>query len=291
MKSYKFTVREAVGSLTVLSPLATLYAISAHTGIVNGLTVTQDGKRLATASDDYKAKIWDISSGAIGDEPILTLDHPGKVFSLAFNKDGSRVVTGVEDGTARIWDATTGKEVLTLRGHVDVVLAVAFNLDGTRVATASADGTAKIWNTSTGKQLFELRGHTNTVTSIAFSPDGMRVATVSRDGMTKLWDSSTGNELLTFEGDGSGLSDVAFSPDGKLLATGGDKGNHIYLLKIDDLIALARIRVTRELTNDECQKYLHLDQSACTPATAAPNTTAIPATDQNRVCQITNTRG
>ena len=266
-----------------------LTATTAHSGDVNGLTLTQDGKRLASASDDYKAKIWNVSSDTIDDEPIMTLEHPGGVSSIAFSKDGSRLVTGVQDGTARIWDAITGKEIMTLRGHTDFVVAVAFNPDGTRIATASEDGTVKTWNASTGKQLLELRGHTNAVTSIAFSPDGRRIATVSRDGTAKLWDAVTGNELLTFDGDGSGLSDVAFNPDGKLLATGGDNGVRVYLLQIDDLIALARGRVTRELTSGECQKYLHLDQSACAPVTAVPTTTAIPATDQGRVCQVTNT--
>jgi WD40 repeat protein len=268
-----------------------LTKLAAHSGPLNGLAVTQDGTRLATAGDDYKAKIWAISNGAISTEPLLTLDHPGIVYSVAFNKDGSRLVTGAQDGAARLWDTVTGKEILTLRGHADGVSATAFNPDGTRVATASWDGTAKVWDASTGEQLLELRGHTNVVTSVAFSVDGSRIATASRDGTTKLWDAATDNELLTFAGDGAGLNDLTFSPDGKLLAAGGDNGVRVYLLQLDDLIALARARVTRELTGDECRKYLHLDRSACAPETAVPTTTAIPPTDQKRVCQITNTGG
>ena len=267
-----------------------LNSIAAHSGAINGLAVSPDGSQIITASDDYKVKMWDVSS-TVGNEPTLTLDHPGSVYSTAINQDGTRLVTGVQDGTARIWDATTGKEIMSLRGHVDNVIAVAFNPDGTRVATTSADGAAKIWDASTGKQLLDLRGHTNAVTSIAFSPDGTRVATTSRDGTTKLWDATTGNELLTFDGDGSGLSDVIFSPGGKFLAVGGDSGVRVYLQNIDDLIALAHTRVTRELTSEECEKYLHLDQPACAPTTAVPTTTPIPATEQGRVCQVTNTGG
>ncbi len=268
-----------------------LKIVTSHSGIVNGLAISQDGTRLASASDDYKAKIWDISTGILRDEPSMILDHPGGVLAIAFDKDGSRLLTGTQDGAARIWDATTGKEMLTLRGHADSVLAVGFNPDGTRVATAAANGEVKVWDSSTGEQLLELPGHTNAVTSIAFSPGGARIATASRDGTAKLWDAVTGDELLTFEGDGSGLSDIAFSPDGKLLAAGGDNGVRVYLLRVEDLIALARSRVTRDLTSEECQKYLHLGQSACAPAMAVPTTTAIPATDQGRVCQVTNTGG
>lgn len=268
-----------------------LNGIFAHSGAINGLAISSDGSHIVTASDDYKIKIWDVSSDTVGNEPILTLDHPGSVYSTALNQDSTRLVAGVQDGTARIWDATNGKEIISLRGHMDSVIAVAFNPDGTSVATASVDGAAKIWETSTGKQLLDLRGHTNAVTSMAFSPDGTRVATVSRDGATKLWDAVNGNELLNFAGDGSGLSDVVFSPDGKFLAVGGDSGVRVYLLNLDDLIALAHTRVTRELTSGECQKYLHLDQSECASTTAVLTTTAIPVTEQGRVCQVTNTGG
>ncbi|MEO5887026.1 MAG: BMP family ABC transporter substrate-binding protein [Anaerolineales bacterium] len=268
-----------------------LGAISGHTSRINGITISQDGTRLATTSDDNKAKIWDISLEKLSDTPLLTVDHPSLVFAVAFNPDGSRLITGVQDGTARLWDTTTGQEILILRGHAHSVLAAAFQPNGKHVATASLDGTAKIWNMTSGENLFTLRGHTSEVTSIAYSPDGTRIATASRDGTAKLWDASTGQELLTFFGDGSGLSDIAFSPDGTRLATGGDNGVRVYLLRIDDLVALARTRVTRSLTSEECQKYLHLDQSNCSPVTSVPTTTPMPPATNGRVCQVTNTAG
>ncbi len=268
-----------------------LGAISGHTSFINRIATTQDGTHFATTGDDYKAKIWDISLEKLSDTPLLTLDHPGIVFAVAFNSDGSRLVTGIQDGTVRLWDATTGKDILILRGHADSVLAAAFHPNGKSVATASLDGTAKIWNITSGEDLLTLRGHTSEVTSIAYSPDGRRIATASRDGTAKLWDASTGEESLTFLGDGSGLSDIAFSPDGTRLATGGDNGVRVYLLQIEDLIALARTRVTRSLTNEECQKYLHLDRSNCSPQTSVSTTTPMPPAVNSRVCQVTNTAG
>ncbi len=268
-----------------------LGVISGHTSLINGIAISQDGTHLATTSDDNKAKIWDLSLEKISNTPLLTLDHPSLVFAVAFNPDGSRLVTGVQNGTARLWDEVTGQEILTLRGHADSVLAAAFHPNGKQVATASLDGTAKIWNINSGEDLFTLRGHTSEVTSIAYSPDGTRIATASRDGTAKLWDASTGQELLTFFGDGSGLSDIAFSPDGTRLATGGDNGVRVYLLRIDDLIALARTRLTRSLTSEECQKYLHLDQSNCSSTISVPTTTPMPPAANGRVCQVTNTAG
>ena len=265
--------------------------LSGHTGLVNAIAITQDGKYLATASDDYKAKIWDISSGQIGGTPLLTFETSGVVFSVAFNADGTRLATGNQDGTTRVWDVTIGKEIQALHGHADYVTAIGFSPDGTRISTSSSDGTAKAWNVSTGEEVFTLSSHTDAVTSIAYSPDGKRIATASNDGTAKLWDASTGEELLTFFGDGSGLDDVLFSHDGKLLATGGDGGVRVYLLQIDDLIALAKTRVTRSLSTEECQKHLHLSRATCAPTTSIPTTTPMPPAENGRVCQVTNTGG
>ena len=44
-----------------------------------------------------------------------------------------------------MWDAESGKELLTLRGHLDNVYGVAFSPDGKRLATASQDETVQVY--------------------------------------------------------------------------------------------------------------------------------------------------
>jgi hypothetical protein len=34
----------------------------------------------------------------------------------------------------------------------------------------------------------------------------------------------------------------------------------MYLVRLEDLMALAKSRVTRNLTSEECQQYLHVEQ-------------------------------
>jgi WD40 repeat protein/transcriptional regulator with XRE-family HTH domain len=270
---------------------AELAVISGHTAGVSAIKVSADGKHLATASYDYSVKLWDISSNKTGNIPLLTFELSGSVFSVAFDPKDQILATGGQDGNTILWDIATGNEIQVLRGHADYVTAIAFKSDGTRIATSSWDGTAKVWDSVTGQELFTLGSHIGAVTSIAFSPDGARIATASEDGTAKLWDASTGEELLTFFGNGSALYDILFSSDGKLLATGGNGGAHVYVLQIDELVALAKTRVTRSLTTEECQKYLHLTQAACVPTAVIPTTTPFPATAQGRVCQVTNTAG
>jgi WD40 repeat protein len=61
---------------------------------------------------------------------------------------------------------------------------------------------------------------------------------------------------------GTGAETVSFSPDGRwLLTTGFDGTARIYscdvCASLTDLLALARDRVTRQLTPEERHKYLH----------------------------------
>jgi WD40 repeat protein len=240
-----------------------LLTLTGHTEAVYGIAFSPDGKRLATASWDKTAKVWDATTG----KELLTLTgHTDVVYGIAFSPDGKHLATASADTTAKVWDATTGNELLTLTGHTDAVYGIAFSPDGTRLATAGWDKTAKVWDATTGKELLTLTGHTDAVYGIAFSPEGKRLATTSRDKTAKVWDATTGNELLTLTGHTDRVYGIAFSPDGKHLATASADGTvQVYALSIEDLMALARSRLTRTWTLDECKKYLQTDTCPPTP--------------------------
>ncbi len=65
-------------------------------------------QKLASASWDGTAKVWDLSTGH---EIVTFSHHPNTAWitSIAFSPDGSRgAYTGSDDDFVRAWDAATG---------------------------------------------------------------------------------------------------------------------------------------------------------------------------------------
>jgi len=138
---------------------------------------------------------------------------------------------------------------------------LAFSPDWRFLATSNNVGVISVQDLNSGEFILELGIHPPQVNDLAFSPDGKRLATASIDGTVKIWDAISRRELLTLSSPTGLILRVAFSPDGRRLASLADDGTlRVYAIQIDDLLALARSRLTRSLTTEECQQYLHVDQ-------------------------------
>jgi WD40 repeat protein len=112
-----------------------------------------------------------------------------------------------------------------------------------------------------------LSGHEGNVTGVAFNKQGTILATSGFDGTVRLWDLEFGemqtdpnsSEALSILTDQSlPLEGVDFSPDGRYVVSAGEDGLlRVFAVSIEDLMALARSRLSRGFTEDECQTYLH----------------------------------
>jgi WD40 repeat protein/basic membrane lipoprotein Med (substrate-binding protein (PBP1-ABC) superfamily) len=250
-----------------------LQVLRGHSAQVWNIAFSPQGNRLATVSNDRTLLIWDTSTAApTGDNrPLLKIQLPSWSYAIAFSPDGKRLAAGLNDGTGKIWDVASGTELMTLRGHDSEIWGIAFSPDGKFIATASNDRTVIVWDAASGQESLTLKGHSGAVNSVAFSPDGKILASASQDGTVKVWefgalDSSLSAEPqpLTLYGNTSPVIAVDFSPDGsRLLSAGLDGVVRLYVLQIDDLLTLARTRVTRALTGEECRQFLHRTPAQC----------------------------
>lgn len=238
------------------------FKLEGHTEPPHMVAFSPGGTRLVTGSDDGTARIWDAASG----EQQHVLRAGSDVHAAAFTPDGQFVLTGEGSGDVTVWDAASLEPRRTLPGHAAAVTDLAFGPDGL-VVSASEDGTAKVWDLDAGEERLTFAGHGVLLNQVAVSPDGTVVATTSDDRTTRLWDPASGRELLTLVGHDALVYGVAFDPDGRLLATASPDGTvALHVLPVDELVELARERVTRSLTDEECHRYLQ--RPTCDLATA-----------------------
>ena len=184
---------------------------------------------------------------------------------MAWSPDGKRLATASDDQTAKVWDAASGQELLTLSGHSGGVYSVAWSPDGKRLATASDDQTAKVWDAASGQEVLTLKATAAYVNSVAWSPDGKRLATASdgRDGEGVGRGQRPGSadpEAATQRCVQRGLEPGRQAAGHRLC---GDGTVQIYAIDIQQLLNLARSRVTRDLTPDECKRYFQTE--TCPP--------------------------
>lgn len=236
-----------------------------HREAVTSARFSPDGKLVVTASLDGTARVWDVKTGNL----LIELTHGRPrllpITSAMFSPDGKLVLTAGEDGTARIWEASTGREMVQLVGHTDAVDYAEFSPDGELVVTASRDRTARLWQARTGDVRAEFRGHRDWVFKAAFSGDGKFVVTASKDHTAQVWHSESGIKVARLLGHTDAVNSAAFDATGKLIITAGeDHTARIYKCNVCDsnegILDLASRRVTRTLTSQERQRYLHEPQ-------------------------------
>jgi WD40 repeat protein len=218
-------------------------ALAGHTGKVNALAVSADGRRLVSGGEDGLVIVWSlVKRPAFG----RTLDYSleaGTPRNITFNGDELILLQCAEDCLNRVvsrWDAATGQpkgEPLAFSNDQFRAFRMAFNSDGSALASGGMDNQVMLVDLAAGADIHEpLRGHGDYATAFAFSLDGKLLASSSLDNTILLWDTATGEpkgeialETQVFSVDPGGFWSLAFSPDGRLLAAGDGNGTiHVW---------------------------------------------------------------
>jgi WD40 repeat protein len=193
----------------------------------------------------------------------------GPGLSVAFfSTDGSYVITNNgdnQDPFFRIWEIDSGTMINGFGsddGSIIGGLRVEFSDDDERLVLGQFDGTVVVFDFTELRvgvppedaEIIRFAARNNLIASVRLSADGSTLATNGRNEPVALWTIETGEPLGEL-GEGGDLPVMAWDPSGLRLyvAEGGTVSLHS--LDVDELIGAAQDRLTRTMTEEECQRY------------------------------------
>lgn len=225
--------------------------LTAKSCVANGIVFSPDNTRIAAVGFGG-GRIWEVETGKVA-LTIPTIKGSGGFGAVAYSPDGERIATesqseeGTQEvSTLKVYHATTGKELLSLKGPTGPIKTLAFSRNGLLAAgggshawsrtkglggkvleSHAAYGTVTVWNGTSGQMLWNSRAHEATVEDLDFSPDGRWIVSTDHggdispggrhDGTVRIWDATTGREMAQHHGQNA-LA-VKFAPDGRLIAS------------------------------------------------------------------------
>jgi WD40 repeat protein len=230
-------------------------------GLLNGLRLSGNGRRLLILTD-VSSLVWDVASAAYLKTPVEMQDALGfgsGMCGCVISDDGQVVVVQDLDRLL-VWNVASG-HVVQMRGpypYPDRPLVL--SPDKRLLAVTDFDGKVVLLETGSLRIVRRLAGHAGGTTAATFTSDGTRLATAGLDKKIRIWEFATGRELLVLSGPGAQVMNLAFNSDGRQLAAATARGEAlVYALTVEDLVRVARSRITRSLTPGECRQFLHRD--------------------------------
>jgi WD40 repeat protein len=207
--------------------------LTKHSGNINDLAFTRNGRWLASASDDGTALLWRMSDKDPDKNSVTLKGHNSSVSKLAISSDDSLLATGSWDTKIRLWELNASDPSATSRildGNRSAIRSLAFSQHGKYLVSGSGDSQhsandvfALIWDLSNpSAQPTQLTGHTDIIAGVDISPDNRWVATAAWDGSARIWDlknSQSAHKVIKFD-PVNRVIHVKFSADGKWLAAG-----------------------------------------------------------------------
>jgi hypothetical protein len=198
-----------------------------HTATIKRISLTADGRMMATGSDDKTVRLWSLPDGKL----VRTLRPPigpgndGKVYAVALAPDGRWVAAGgwldtKGDEFVLIFDTATGAVTTRLGPLSGTINDLEVARSGNHLAVGlGGNNGIRVWETKGWRQVTEDRDYGGQVYGLSFAADG-RLAVTSFDGHIRLYGADGRLVRKAKAPGGARPFGIAFSPDGARLVVG-----------------------------------------------------------------------
>ncbi|MEA5511059.1 WD40 repeat domain-containing protein [Crocosphaera sp. UHCC 0190] len=201
-----------------------LYTLTEHRDAVASLSMSSDGKWLASGSWDQTLRLWDLSKGTLKTEVTA---HSQGLLAVVFIGDegnGYHIATGSFDQTIKFWlfdqDALTLNLGTTLTQHTGSVHSLALSDQPLLLVSGSYDQTVKQWELPGGQMHCSSYDPLGAIYALAVYGPQSLIASAGGDGRVTLWQLENGEQIGFLAGNVSSVESLAISKDGQTLAAG-----------------------------------------------------------------------
>ena len=221
------------------------------------LAWSPDGRFLAMAGGAARSlMVWDVAARTV----VFSTEAPERFIfpfsAVTFSNDGSLLAVSSKTGMW-VYDTATWELVTPMITHTGrPSWVMRFTPDDTELVTAQAhSGDVRIYNTTDWGER-DIRGGPAQTRDMALSSKGDQVALVDREGDIHVLDLASGDLIELISLDDRDITNVEFiDGDSRLLITSSTGPVEIITLDHDELVQIARSRISRTFTSQECEFF------------------------------------
>jgi WD40 repeat protein len=228
------------------------------------LEFSSDGRMLAMA-DSYNdlMMVWDTDTG----ERIMVDDVPGaNARTIQISPDGRQVVAHFSGGidyrmgvynVGSIDGSVIGRQADSIRFPDGTSFAeLVFIPDGSLVVAADNTGNLTLIDPATWEPIEPIAAHDGAALDVAINPAGTFIASGGEDAYVRVWSLADRSLVTEIKFDVDEIANVEFIDDAHLFVTAGLGSEAIVItLDPDELIDIARSRLIRSFTAEECAQF------------------------------------
>ncbi len=238
------------------------YELNGHSGSINSLIFSYDGKYLYSAAVDGKVLKWDL---AVRTSTDMT-DGTVKITSIDLSADGNHFAGISSDGGVLVWNPGNKTDKFSIDTEGKNIKTIRFDPEKSLLAIGDDKGIIELWDIRQHRKISEIKAHDGQINDIRFNESLKQMATAGNDKKLKIFNVKNPEDLselpITFNDNSEVVLVMQFSPDGQFIVSGEFGGSPNLLSRpvtADYLANNVCGNLERNMTTEEWKTYVGKD--------------------------------